>query len=220
MTDTAGPDVERPAPSRAEAPEVTWPVPDEGPRSNVRRTALVVAGVMVLLFGVLVVATKDSDDPKDPASSPLVGKPAPPLATTTLSGGSVDLRDYRGQWVLVNFFATWCVPCQQEHPELVRFAEQHAASGDASVISVAFQDQPEDLKAFFEKNGGDWPVAVGDTAPIALDFGVVKLPESYLVAPNGVIAAKVAGGVRADDLDRVISEVGGSAQEGRGGDGS
>ena len=121
---------------------------------------------------------------------------------------------------MVNFFATWCVPCQQEHPELVRFAEQHAASGDASVISVAFQDQPEDLKAFFEKNGGDWPVAVGDTAPIALDFGVVKLPESYLVAPNGVIAAKVAGGVRADDLDRVISEVGGSAQEGRGGDGS
>ncbi|MCB1029485.1 MAG: TlpA disulfide reductase family protein [Microthrixaceae bacterium] len=178
---------------------------------NVRRTALVVAGVMVLLFGVLIVATRDSGDPTETASSPLVGKDAPALASESLDGGTVDLRDYRGQWVLVNFFGTWCVPCQIEHPELVRFSEQHAAAGDASVISVAFKDEPEDLRAFFDEQGGDWPVVIGDTASIALDYGVVKLPESFLVAPNGVIAAKVAGGVEAAQIDRVIDEASGGS---------
>lgn len=186
----------------------------EPSRANVRRVALAVAGVMVLLFGVLVVATTRSGDPKEATSSPLVGKDAPPLQNETLTGDTVDLRDYRGSWVLVNFFATWCVPCQIEHPELVRFSEQHAAAGDAHVISVAFQDEPEDLEAFFAEQGGDWPVAVGDTGTIALDYGVVKLPESYLVAPSGVIVAKVAGGVKADDLDRVIDEASGGGDNG------
>jgi cytochrome c biogenesis protein CcmG/thiol:disulfide interchange protein DsbE len=190
----------------------------EPPRTNVRRVALAVAGVMVLLFGVLIVATTRSDDPKESASSPLVGAEAPPLVADTLDGDTVDLRDYRGSWVLVNFFATWCVPCQVEHPELVRFSEQHAGPGDAHVISVAFQDEPADLKAFFAENGGDWPVAVGDTSSIALDYGVVKLPESYVVAPSGVIVAKVAGGVKADDIDRLIAAASGaSAQVGNDG---
>jgi cytochrome c biogenesis protein CcmG/thiol:disulfide interchange protein DsbE len=190
----------------------------EPPRTNVRRVALGVAGVMALLFGVLIVATTRSDDPKESASSPLVGAEAPPLVADTLDGDTVDLRDYRGSWVLVNFFATWCVPCQVEHPELVRFSEQHAAPGDAHVISVAFQDEPADLKAFFAENGGDWPVAVGDTSSIALDYGVVKLPESYVVAPSGVIVAKVAGGVKADDIDRLIAAASGaSAQVGNDG---
>ncbi len=190
----------------------------EPPRTNVRRVALAVAGVMALLFGVLIVATSRSGDPKESASSPLVGAEAPPLAADTLDGDTVDLRDYRGSWVLVNFFATWCVPCQVEHPELVRFSEQHAGPGDAFVISVAFQDEPADLEAFFAKNGGDWPVAVGDTSSIALDYGVVKLPESYVVAPSGVIVAKVSGGVKAEDVDRLIAAATeASAQGGNGG---
>lgn len=190
--------------------------PPEPSKTGVRRVALAVAGVMVLLFGVLIVSVVRSGDPEKTAGSPLVGAEAPPLAAATLDGDTVDLRDYRGSWVLVNFFATWCVPCQIEHPELVRFSEQHAAAGDAHVISVAFQDEPADLQAFFEENGGDWPVAVGDTSSIALDYGVVKLPESYLVAPSGVIVAKVSGGVEAAKVDRLIDAAGGAG----GGDGN
>ncbi|MEZ5383000.1 MAG: TlpA disulfide reductase family protein [Microthrixaceae bacterium] len=188
--------------------------PRQTSRSSVRWIALAVGGAMVLMFGVLVVVTGRADDPKESAASPLVGADAPPLVADSLDGGTVDLRDYRGSWVLVNFFATWCVPCQIEHPELIELSEEHAAAGDAYVISVAFNDEPEDLQAFFDERGGDWPVAVGDTSQIALDYGVVKLPESYLVAPSGVVVAKVAGGVRAADIERLIDDATAGDQDG------
>ena len=69
---------------------------------------------------------------------------------------------HRGEWVVVNFFATWCTPCRVEHPELVKFAEEH--EGDpVEVVSVAFSDQPEAIREFFAEQGGNWPVVASDT---------------------------------------------------------
>lgn len=81
-----------------------------------RRVALGVAGVMAPLFGVLIVATTRSDDPKESASSPLVGAEAPPLVADTLDGDTVDLRDYRGSWVLVNFSPPGACPVRSSIP--------------------------------------------------------------------------------------------------------
>ena len=86
--------------------------------------------------------------------------------------------------MLVNFFATWCVPCQREHDELAAFDDRHDAAGDAVVVSVVFDDTTEDARDFFEEEGGDWPVVVGDQGDIALDYGVIEVPESYLVEPG------------------------------------
>src|SRR5690606_12069380 len=97
--------------------------------------------------------------------------------------------DHRGEWVVVNFFASWCGPCRQEHPELVAFSERHAARGDASVVSVAFSDAEDDARAFFEELGGDWPVLIEGTGRIGIDFGVTGVPETYLVAPDGTVVA-------------------------------
>ena len=109
--------------------------------------------------------------------------------------GTFSLDDHRGQFVLVNFFATWCVPCQQEHADLERFAEAHAAAGDASVVSVIFSDQTSDVNRFFARRGGNWPVLRDDDGTIATDWGVARVPESYLVAPSGVVVGKITGGV-------------------------
>lgn len=76
------------------------------------------------------------------------------------------------------------------------------------MVSVSFNDKPDDVRAFFERNGGDWPVIAEGNAQIALDYGVVKLPESYLISPTGLVVQKFVGGIRADDVDAVISEVG------------
>jgi cytochrome c biogenesis protein CcmG/thiol:disulfide interchange protein DsbE len=171
-----------------------------------RRPALwgaVPVGVVLALF-VVVLATRDSDPTNRAVDSPLLGKPAPALAgESVLDGEAFDLRDAEGRWVLVNFFATWCEPCRKEHPQLVKFAQDHQVADDARVVSVVFQDQPEDVERWFRDNGGDWPVVDTD-GEIVVDWSVSGVPESYLVDPAGVVRAKIVGGVDATKLDDLL----------------
>ncbi|HEY6697620.1 MAG TPA: TlpA disulfide reductase family protein, partial [Acidimicrobiales bacterium] len=111
------------------APESVNPEPEgddvaEAPAR--RRTGLIVSAVVaVLAIGfVAVLATREpaTDRRRD---SPLIGKVVPPLAGETLAGGSFDIDGEHGRWVVVNFFATWCVPCRIEHPELDAFDRAH-----------------------------------------------------------------------------------------------
>ena len=138
---------------------------------------------------------------------PAVGRLAPLIEGEDLDGQWFDIDDHRGQWVVVNFFSTTCVPCIVEHPELVAFAEERAITGDAVVVSVAFDDASANVRDFFLANGGEWPVITTDTGSIAVDYGVTAVPESYLVAPSGVVAAKLIGGITKDDLDNQIEDL-------------
>jgi len=170
------------------------------PRSPVPAIVAVVAVVMVAL--VVLFATSDGDDDPD-TSEQVVADTAPALVGTTTSGESFDLADERGRWVLVNFFATWCPPCVAEHPELVEFAARDAEH--ATVVSVSFDEPAPVIEEFFATNGGDWPV-VADSHRIPIDWGVVKLPESFLVSPEGEVVRKVEGGVTAEGIEALIAE--------------
>jgi cytochrome c biogenesis protein CcmG/thiol:disulfide interchange protein DsbE len=171
------------------------------------RTGLIVSLVVaVLAVGfVWILATREPGTDRQ-ANSELVGRVAPALAGETLDGGSFDIDDHQGRWVVVNFFATWCVPCQREHPELLRFDEAHSRAGDVRVVSVLYDDEPADAREYFDRNGGEWPVVLDDGS-IANDYGVSGVPETYLVAPNGRVAMKLVGGVTQDGLDRYIDEI-------------
>jgi cytochrome c biogenesis protein CcmG/thiol:disulfide interchange protein DsbE len=173
------------------------------------RTALWVAlgiGVVIaLLVGVLAT--------RDPAStrlvkSPLVGKLVPDISKPSINNeGDFSLREQRGKWVLVNFFATWCQPCQEEHDDLVRFAAAHQERGDAIVVSVVFSDETSDVRRYFAQRGGDWPVVSDADGAIATDFGVARVPESYLIAPSGLVVGKVTGGVQFAYLQAQLSKL-------------
>ena len=171
------------------------------------RTALWIAGgvAVVLALLVAVLATREPATSRL-VKSPLVGHVAPGIESGTVDGGSTySLDSRRGEWVLVNFFATWCVPCQQEHDDLVRFADAHAAAGDATVVSVVFSDDAASVRKYFAQRGGAWPVLKDDDGAIATAWGVARVPESYLVAPSGVVVGKVTGGVKFDFLQEQLA---------------
>lgn len=172
------------------------------------RTALWTAvGVGVLLAALVgVLATREPAVNKL-ADSPLLGQPAPLVEGEPLLNGEFDLVAARGRWVLVNFFATYCVPCIEEHPELISFDRRHRAAGDAQVVSIVFSDDAADVERFFATRGGEFPVIDDPEGRMALEFGVSGVPESYLIDPNGFVVAKIIGGVRADRLDALIADI-------------
>lgn len=166
----------------------------------------IAAPVLVLMLGLIVVlATSDPAQNRE-TSSPLLGRQAPPTAGETIDGDRFDLADHSGEYVLVNVFATWCTPCIQEHPELVEFEERHSQAGDAAVVSIVFDDQVSNARAFFDRYGGDWPVLTDPDGRIALSYAVSGVPESYLIAPDGTVVTKLVGGVTANGLDQLLSD--------------
>jgi cytochrome c biogenesis protein CcmG/thiol:disulfide interchange protein DsbE len=186
------------------------PPDEEGPPavvSGLRRTRKVLwiaVAVAVPVFLLVLVLANGEPAATRAVKSPLVGKPAPPIEGETVDGAAASLASFEGKWVVVNFFATWCVPCRQEHPELIRFAQAHGATGDAAVLGVVYSDNAQAVREFRDKEGGAWPMLADPKGRIALDYGVAGIPESFLVSPEGVVVAKLLGGVRAADLDQVL----------------
>ena len=181
------------------------PAADTAPVRRRRLAPLVAIPLaVVMLLLVILLATRDPASERL-AKSPLVGRQSPAVAGVTLKNEQFTLDRVRGQWVILNFFGSWCTPCIQEHPELLRFQETHRATRDATVVSVAFADSPTAARQFFEKRGGDWPILVQDTESIAVAYGVIKVPETFVIAPSGLVVAKLIGGVTAERLDDVIA---------------
>ena len=170
------------------------------------RGALVAAGVIAVLVALMVVvlATRDPSTERQ-SQSPLLGQLAPATAGTTLDGEEVSIDDHRGRWVVVNFFASWCTPCIEEHPQLMAFDAAHRAEGDAVLIGVTFDNVTEEARAFFAERGGDWPVIDDPENSIGVAYGVAQVPETFVIAPNGTVVQRFAGAVTRADLDGVIA---------------
>lgn len=147
-----------------------------------------------------------------PAAAPAVpadaAKPThPTLAVDTVDHGRFDLASHRGQWVVVNFWATWCAPCLKEIPDLNAL---DAKREDLVVIGLAYEEiTPEAMRAFYvEKVKPEYPVAIVDVYNPPADFDTPRgLPFTVLVAPDGTVGHKFLGPVTGAEIEAKISEV-------------
>jgi cytochrome c biogenesis protein CcmG, thiol:disulfide interchange protein DsbE len=158
--------------------------------------------VMVALF-VLLAGSKDRQS-AETADTPLLGKPAPAIDSPTVDGATFNLARQRGNVVVLNFFTSSCVPCKQEHPQLIKFSESHAASSDGvSLISVAVDDAEATVKAFFAAQGGSWPVL--EDKGIPADYGVAQVPETFVIDVNGIVKYHTISAMTATCLDSMAA---------------
>lgn len=197
--DDAQPTVEPVAGEPVDAVETEAPATARRPG---RLAPFVVLVVAALLAGLFVVLAGSDPATNESADTYLMNRPAPEAVGTTDAGASFDLGRRRGSWVVLNFFTSDCVPCIQEHPELVAFAEQQASLGvqGAELYTIVYDDDQERVEAFFADNGGDWPVVYDDRGAIAVNFGVSKVPETWIIDPYGVVRARYISRVTADFL--------------------
>ncbi|MGY3232080.1 thiol-disulfide isomerase/thioredoxin [Luteibacter sp. HA06] len=129
----------------------------------------------------------------------------PELKITTLDGKSFDLAAQRGKWVIVNYWATWCVPCIKEMPDISAFVKSHK---NVAAIGLAFEDtDAKEISAFVAKHPVVYPIAQVDVTDPPKAFEAPKgLPTTYLIAPDGTVAKKFVGPVTGQSLGEAISK--------------
>ncbi|HYJ23294.1 MAG TPA: TlpA disulfide reductase family protein [Solirubrobacterales bacterium] len=155
----------------------------------------VLAVVGLLTFGLL---SKGS-------SGIAVGEVAPASSLPRLEGGgNGSLADYRGRWVLVNFWASWCDPCVEEAPELEEFQQRHGDAG-FTVLGIDSRDLSGDGRAFVRRFGLTYPQLRDGDGAFAHDFGTTGVPENYLVDPQGKVRLAVRGPVTGEYLEDVVA---------------
>jgi cytochrome c biogenesis protein CcmG, thiol:disulfide interchange protein DsbE len=122
---------------------------------------------------------------------------APAFTLTDIFGHPLSLDQYRGKVVLLDFWATWCGPCQMEIPGLVRLENRYRGQG-LQVLGVVMRDQAQNVPGFYKQFGMDYPVAMGSEKLADLYGGIFGLPTTFLIGRDGRIYSKVIGGVGED----------------------
>ncbi len=160
--------------------------------------------VVVVLLPVLVVFGTRLDKDATQVPTVLIGKPAPAFDLRTVDGRSVSPSQLAGKPYVVNFWASWCPPCREEHGTLRAFWERYRDSG-VQLLGVIFKDSPSAARAFQQDLGGDWPLVEDPGGRTAVEFGLVAPPETFIVNSRGIISAKFIGALKPGQLEEAIA---------------
>jgi peroxiredoxin len=135
-----------------------------------------------------------------------VGDPAPDFSLNTETGLKLRLFDYRGQFVLINFWATWCPPCIWEMPSLSKASEDLKDEG-LLVLAISVDEEGwVPVRQFLERQPLHFPILLDTMGDVSGQYGTYQLPESYLVDSRGIIVKKYIGPHKWDDV-HVLGEL-------------
>jgi cytochrome c biogenesis protein CcmG/thiol:disulfide interchange protein DsbE len=169
-------------------------------------TRWVAGAVLVALVVVGIVLATRTPQEATAVQSPLLGQHAPALTGLDLSTGApISLASLRGHYVVINFFASWCIPCQQEAPELSRFHfDQAKLPSGAAMVSVVFHDTTSTARSFLQHNGDLWPAVSDPGGTIAEHYGVTAPPTTFVVDPAGRVTAVLEGPATQKNLETFL----------------
>jgi cytochrome c biogenesis protein CcmG, thiol:disulfide interchange protein DsbE len=131
----------------------------------------------------------------------------PALPLVTIDGRKLDLAEYRGRPLLLNFWATWCAPCVREFPLLRRTLDQRAGSDKLAIVGVLVNDKPDKARTFVRAHGGTWPVAPDQGGRAVAALGVFGLPETVFVRPDGTMSSRVLGELTQARLNAELARI-------------
>ncbi|HUR76524.1 MAG TPA: TlpA disulfide reductase family protein [Acidimicrobiales bacterium] len=150
--------------------------------------------VRALAVAALFVASCSGSDESSRAE---VGDTAPGFVTRDLAGARVRLRDFRGETVVLNFWASWCIPCRREFPLLADVD----ATDDTVVLGVVFNDTVDNARSFMADHGGTWP-GLRDDGSIARAYRVGPgIPATIVIGPDGKVRRRILGEIRRGTFD-------------------
>lgn len=139
----------------------------------------------------------------------LIDQPAPNFELASLDGQAVRLSSYRGRLVFLNFWATWCEPCQRELPTFEQFMAEQGETG-AVVLAVNISDDPNQITAYYKEHNISGITTLLDfTLSVYEDYGIGQLPTTYVIDPGGVVRYRHIGEMTADDLAAYVAGLGG-----------
>jgi len=155
-----------------------------------------------------ILQTADNQSASMSQSAVEIGKPAPDFSLKNIDGKEIHLSDFAGKPVMINFWATWCPPCQKEMPEIEKFYEHYNASGLVVLsINATSQDNIDNVKETIQKNQLTFPVLLDESGQVAWQYKLNGLPTSFFINSQGIIREIQIGEVNPSDLDGYFSEM-------------
>ncbi|MGZ7439999.1 TlpA family protein disulfide reductase [Paenibacillus sp. TH7-28] len=141
------------------------------------------------------------------AGAPKPGTPSPAFSLTGLDGKRYDVGGQRDKPLLLNFWASWCDPCKEEAPELVKLADKYKDSLDVYGVNVTFYDKLDDAKAFVKNYGYTFPVLLDEKEKVYSQFNGVAFPTNVLIDENGIIQDVILGVISPEELEAKIKKL-------------
>ncbi len=135
--------------------------------------------------------------------SPLIGAPAPQLTLPRFEGGDLRLEDLRGRVRVVNFWASWCVPCREEAAALEAAWRRYREAG-VVLVGVNIQDRDAAARAFLADTRPSYPNVIDATGAVSISYGIYGVPETFVIDREGRIRARQVGAVTVEALEREI----------------
>lgn len=174
----------------------------------------------MILAAVAVFATINADDGDTKGAPPVQvsdsgiaakGSQAPDFDLAALRGdGRVKLSDYAGQPLIVNFWASYCIPCRKEFPTFAAMQKKHRADG-LEIVGISFKDLPDDARRFARQHGATWTLAEGgDDNSAGRAYGVRAIPQTFFIDRTGKIVSRFYGAPPNDRFEAEIQKILGS----------
>jgi cytochrome c biogenesis protein CcmG, thiol:disulfide interchange protein DsbE len=171
----------------------------------VARAVALAVGVAVVSFLALMIWGLGRRSAGTVGEARIATRPAPSFTLPLFGGESFSLAEQRGKPMVVNFWASWCVPCEDEAAALVRSAKRYA--GRATFVGVAVQDTDRNAREFVRRFGVTYPNGLDASGEIAVDFGMTGVPETYFIEPSGRIVRKWQGPLDDALIERFLAEL-------------